>query len=124
MYTICVRTRFNAAHSVENGAGPRERPHRHDWIVEVECAAAELDRYGLVMDFRVLKQLLEACTADFRDALLDELPAFAALNPTAENVARTVHERLEARLRAGGPRLVRTTVWEAEGCSATYRPAS
>jgi 6-pyruvoyl-tetrahydropterin synthase len=123
MYTISVRTRFNAAHSVETGTGPRERPHRHDWIVEVECAA-ELDRSGLVMDFRVLARLLEACTADFQDALLDELPAFAASNPTAENVARTVHERLEARLPAGGPRLVRTTVWEAEGCTATYRPAS
>ena len=70
------------------------------------------------MDFRVLARLLEACVADFRDALLDKLPAFAASNPTAENVARTVHERLEARLPrgspGGGPRLVRTTVWEAE----------
>jgi 6-pyruvoyltetrahydropterin/6-carboxytetrahydropterin synthase len=124
MYTITVRTGFDAAHSVETGTEPRERPHRHAWLVEVECAAAEIDRCGLVMDFRVLKRLLEACTADFRDALLDELPDFAASNPTAENVARTVHRRLEARLPGGGPRLVRTTVWEAEGCSATYRPAS
>jgi len=122
MYAITVRACFNASHSVEVGDGPRERPHGHDWMVEVECSAEELDAYGLVMDFRLLTRFLEDSVADFRGALLDELPEFADSNPTAENVARTVHHRLEARLRAGRCALVRATVWEAEGCSATYRP--
>jgi len=122
MYTIAVRTGFNASHSVRVGAAPRETPHNHDWLVEIELAADALDPHGLVMDFTRVKRFLEDAVADFRDALLDELPDFADLNPTAENVAVLVHTRLTARLTSGRADLVRVTVWEAEGCSATYRP--
>jgi len=121
MHTIAVRVGFNASHSVRVGAAPRETPHEHDWLVEVELAAT-LDGHGLVMDFNRVKGLLDEVLADFRGALLDELPAFARSKPTAENVATVVFRRLEARLPEGRARLVRTTVWEAEGCSATYRP--
>ena len=122
MYTIAVRARFNASHSVCIGTGPREEPHKHGWLVEVEVGADALDRHGLVMDFRRLEHLLGECIADFHGALLDELPEFAESNPTAENVAHTIYRRLEARLREDGGTLARVTVWEAEGCSATYRP--
>jgi 6-pyruvoyltetrahydropterin/6-carboxytetrahydropterin synthase len=73
------------------------------------------------MDFRRLGRFLEECTADFHGALLNELPAFAESNPTAENVARTVYGRLEGKLAEDRATLARVTVWEAEGCSATYR---
>lgn len=122
MYAITVRARFKAAHSVQIGTGPREAPHRHDWLVEVEVGARELDRHGLVMDFHALERLLGACVADFRGALLDELAEFAQASPTAENLARAVFRRLEARLTDERCALMRTTVWETEGCTATYRP--
>ena len=122
MYTIGVRARFNASHSVRIGSGPRETPHNHDWIVEAEVEGDVLDRHGLVMDFGWLERVLGECIADFHGALLDELPDFAEANPTAENVAHAVYRRLEARLPDGRGTLARVTVWEAEGCSATYRP--
>ena len=121
MYTIDVRARFNASHSVRIGTGPREAPHNHDWLVEVEVAADALDRHGLVMDFGRLERLLAECIAEFHGALLDELSDFAESNPTAENVAHAVYRRLEARLADGRGTLARVTVWEAEACSATYR---
>jgi 6-pyruvoyltetrahydropterin/6-carboxytetrahydropterin synthase len=122
MYTIAVRAGFKASHSVRVAPGPREAPHAHDWLVEAEVGADALDGDGLVMDFRRLARLLAECIADFEGALLDELPAFAAINPTAENVAHVVYRGLEAGLAEGGGTLVRVTVWEAKGCSATYRP--
>ncbi len=122
MHTIAMRARFNASHSVRIGTGPRETPHGHDWLVEVELGAATLDRHGLVMDFHRVERLLGECLTDFQNALLNALPDFAESNPTAENVAHAVHRRLEARLPQGGCTLLRTTVWESEQCSATYRP--
>ena len=104
------------------GARPREAPHSHDWLVEVEAGANELDRDGLVMDFHALERFLKACLADFQGALLDELADFARSSPTAENVARIVFGRLEARLPDERCALVRVTVWETENCGATYRP--
>jgi 6-pyruvoyltetrahydropterin/6-carboxytetrahydropterin synthase len=121
MYAITVRARFKAAHSVQIGTRPREAPHSHDWLVEVEVGAHELDRDGLVMDFHALERLLNECLADFQGALLDERADFAPSSPTAENVARTVFGRLEARLPDERCVLVRVTVWETESCAATYR---
>ncbi|MBN1917192.1 MAG: 6-carboxytetrahydropterin synthase [Verrucomicrobia bacterium] len=129
MFSVMVRTRFNASHSVRIGAAPRETPHGHDWLVEVEVAAAALDRHGLVIDFHRVERLLDECLAEFRGALLNDLPAFADADPTTERVAETIHRRLEQKLgNASGrgrarARLARTTVWETDTCGATYRPA-
>jgi 6-pyruvoyltetrahydropterin/6-carboxytetrahydropterin synthase len=123
MLSVTVRVRFNASHSVQIGAAPPETPHGHDWLVEVEIAAAELDRHGLVVDFRRVERLLDECLADFHGALLNELPAFAEADPTTERIAETIHRRLDEKLRGAHGRLARTTVWETDACGATYRPA-
>jgi len=122
MFSVTVRTRFKASHSVQIGAEPRETAHGHDWLVEVEAAADALDHHGLVIDFHRVEHLLDECLEDFRGARLDELPAFAAVNATAENVAHTIHRRLDERLRGSGVRLMRTTAWETDSCGGTYRP--
>lgn len=121
MYTIAVRARFSASHSVEVGAAPREAPHGHDWSVEAEIGAETLDRHGLVLDFHRVERLLAECLAGFDGALLDELPDFAEANPTAENVARAIFGKLEPHVPRGRCTLMRVTVWETPTCSATYR---
>jgi 6-pyruvoyltetrahydropterin/6-carboxytetrahydropterin synthase len=120
MFTIAVQARFNASHSVLVGAGPREAPHGHDWAVEAEVGAERLDANGLVIDFHRLERLLTESLTEFDGALLDELPDFADANPTAENVARTIFGKLEARLPQGRCTLRRITVWETPTCSASY----
>ncbi len=126
MFAVAVRARFSASHSIKVGAGPREAPHareaphEHDWTVEVEVGAETLDRHGLVIDFRRVERLLTECLAEFDGALLDELRDFADSNPTAENVARTIFGKLDARLPQDRCTLRRVTVWETPTCSATY----
>ncbi len=121
MFTVAVRARFNASHSVEVGSGPREAPHGHDWTVEAEVGAETLDRHGLVIDFHRVERLLTDCLAQFDGALLDELHDFADSNPTAENVARAIFDKLEPNLPRGRCTLRRVTVWETPTSSATYR---
>jgi 6-pyruvoyltetrahydropterin/6-carboxytetrahydropterin synthase len=72
------------------------------------------------MDFHRVERLLRECLRDFNGALLDELPEFADVNPTAERIAEAVFNRLHARLPDGPCTLLRATVWETETCGATY----
>ena len=122
MFTVTVRTRFSASHSVQIGHAPRETPHAHDWLVEVEVGAETLDRHDLVIDFHRVERLLDECLGDFQGALLDELGDFVSVNPTAERVAEAVFSRLNARLEEDAGTLFRATVWETATCAATYRP--
>jgi 6-pyruvoyltetrahydropterin/6-carboxytetrahydropterin synthase len=122
MFTITVHTRFNASHSVQIGRAPREAPHNHDWLVEVELGAPQIDRHDLVADFHRVERLLDECLRDFNGALLDELPDFAGVNPSAERLAEAVFKRLSARLPDEPCTLLRATVWETDTCAATYRP--
>ncbi len=123
MYEISVETEFSAAHALAIG-GKREPVHGHNWHVTVTLAGPDLDRDGLLCDFHDVERALREITARFHNANLNELPPFnAGLNPSAENVARHVAERLIAALAL--PRAVRVAsvrVTEAAGCAATYRP--
>jgi 6-pyruvoyltetrahydropterin/6-carboxytetrahydropterin synthase len=120
MHTIAVRARFSATHSIRVGSAAREAPHGHDWTVEAELGAETLDRHGLVLDFHRVERLLAECLADFDGALLNELPRFGEVNPTAENVARAIFDKIEPHVPRGRCTLMRVTVWETPTCSATY----
>jgi 6-pyruvoyltetrahydropterin/6-carboxytetrahydropterin synthase len=58
---------------------------------------------------------------DYDHVLLDEVPPFDRLNPTAENLARVVYDRL-APIVAGSVSVVEVAVWESPVAKLTYRP--
>ena len=124
MYEVTVEGGFAAAHRLREYEGACERLHGHNYRVRVAVRAEGLNPLGVVMDFKVLKAALRG-VLDRLDhhCLNDDIPAFApgALNPTAENVARWVAERLAEELPAG-TRPARVTVWESETSAATYIP--
>ncbi len=121
MFEISVETEFSAAHALLID-GRREPLHGHNWHVTATVAGPDLDRDGLLCDFHAVERALREITARFQNANLNDLPPFAAgLNPSAENVARHIAERLAAL--PVGARLESVRVTEARGCAATYRPA-
>ena len=50
---------------------------------------------GMGLDFREIKNLLREALSTLDHACLNDLPPFAACNPTAENIARHARELLE-----------------------------
>jgi 6-pyruvoyltetrahydropterin/6-carboxytetrahydropterin synthase len=62
-YVIRICTEFSAAHVLHGYAGACNRVHGHNWTVEVEAVAHELDAVGMGIDFRVLRGATEAITA-------------------------------------------------------------
>lgn len=123
MFEISVQAEFSAAHAIVIG-GKREPVHGHDWRVTATVASGDLDQNGLLCDFHDVERALRSITSPMNNASLNDLPPFRdGLNPTAENVARHIGDRLVATLRLpAGARLASVRVTEAPGCAATYTP--
>lgn len=121
MYELTVRDHFDAAHSLRGYPGECRKLHGHTWDVEVTVAGEKLDEIGIVYDFKQLKDDLRAVLGDYDHVFLDEVAPFDALNPTAENLARVVYERLAAIV---GPVVTvrEVAVWESPIAKLVYRP--
>lgn len=108
--TVCRKAHFNAAHRLHNPNWSDERNrevfgkcnnpnyhgHNYDLIVKV---TGEVDpETGYVMDMKILKDLIKEEVLDkFDHANLNlDTEEFKELNPTAENIARVIYEKLRA----------------------------
>ena len=91
-YTLKVISDFAAAHSLRNYPGDCSRLHGHNWKVEVEVQASELDGLGMAIDFKTVKQLTKKVTDELDHGFLNEIPPFDRINPTAENIASFIYQ--------------------------------
>lgn len=109
---VSRKAHFNAAHRLfrkdwsfeKNEAtfgkcnNPKFHGHNYDLIVSV---TGEIDQEtGYVMDMKVLKDLIkeEVEVAFDHKNLNMEVPEFASLNPTAENIAVVIWQKLRPRI--------------------------
>ncbi len=122
MYELKIITQFAAAHRLENFNGKCEALHGHNWKVEVFLAGEQLDEAGLLVDFGVIKARTNALLEEIDHKYLNELEAFREQNPSSENLARYLFERLSTDLIRDGVRVSRVNVWESDtSCASYYR---
>jgi 6-pyruvoyltetrahydropterin/6-carboxytetrahydropterin synthase len=120
MYEVKIVTQFAAAHRLENFYGKCEGLHGHNWKVEVFLVGKTLDRTGLLMDFGVVKARTKEVLEEVDHKYLNELAAFQDRNPSSENLARYLYERLEAIFNQDGVKVHRVNVWESDTSCASY----
>lgn len=119
-FQITALVHFSASHQLRLYDGSLEPLHGHNWRAKVTVEADRLDAIGVVMDFHELDRLISAITTPLHNAHLNDAPAFAKLNPSAENVALHIGQSLPL---PSGVVLVSVEVWETPGNSAVYLPA-
>ena len=123
-YTLRVSTEFAAAHVLRGYEGACAKIHGHNWKVEVFVTADALDPLGMALDFRTLTTMTEEVTGVLDHELLNEVPPFTEVNPTAENVAAYVFRALARKLadRAEGRpvQLQRVVIHENDRLSVDY----
>ncbi len=111
MYTLIVRSAFDAAHCLPGYDGKCARLHGHTYRVEAEFQGDRLNEQGMLLDFVELRSALEAVLPDH--ANLNEI---LDVVPTAENIARWVYDRLQSR----GLPVAAVTVWETDHYGCRY----
>ena len=121
MYELTIKSHFDAAHALRGYPGECRLLHGHTWDIEVTVAAAELDEIGIVYDFKLLKDDLNAVLDTYDHAYLNEIEPFTELSPTAENLARVIYARLAETVDTR-VRVVEVAVWESPIAKLTYRP--
>lgn len=122
MFEITVEETFSSGHALRGYRGKCENPHGHNYKVRVCLTGAELNSIGLLYDFKDLKAALRQETERLDHQYLNDLEPFVEINPSAENLARVLHERLQARLRGQVPgvQLKSVTVYETDSTAAVY----
>jgi 6-pyruvoyltetrahydropterin/6-carboxytetrahydropterin synthase len=123
MYEVTVEAGFSSGHYLRNYHGKCENPHGHNYKVRITLAGKELDSSGLLLDFKLLKQVLKPTIDRIDHQMLNDLEPFTALNPSAENIARYFYDETNRRLAGmtdGRVRVKDCTIWETETTTATY----
>ena len=132
MIYITRRADFSASHYYHNPAwSPQENArvfgkcanlngHGHNYTLELTVKGEVDSTTGFVVDLKELKELMDHEVVDAMDHrhLNKEVPEFAQLVPTTENLAITIWQRLESKLKVA--RLHRVRVYEADDLFADY----
>ncbi len=118
MFELSVEGHFSAAHQVKGYEGDCADVHGHTYRVKVRVRIGKLDRIGMAVDFRVIKNELDELLCGLDHKNLNTIPYFEKHNATAEYVARYIFDRIKKKIDA----VSAVTVWEGPNYSVTYSP--
>ena len=110
--TAYRKAHFNAAHRLhrkdwsdkknEKIFGKCNNPHFHGHNYDLEVGiTGEVDpETGYLIDLKILKNIIKEEVEDAFDHknLNEQVPEFANLNPTAENIAYVIYNKIKAKL--------------------------
>lgn len=120
-WRLRVSSDFSSSHQLRHYEGKCENMHGHNFSVEVDVVGERLDpKLGLLMDFKELKRLLKIVTDELDHKHLNNLPAFAAQNPSSELLAQYVFRRMRDLLANHPVRLTQVMVSEKDSSRAYY----
>ena len=120
MYEITVHSHFSGAHRLRYLHGKCEELHGHNWKVEVSVVSNRLSKEGVVIDFGILKQKLEKVLKPLDHTYLNDLPYFSGIEPSSENIAKYIFDRLKREWKGHPGILKKVTALESETSSASY----
>lgn len=120
MYELTIIANFSSAHCIRGYEGACENLHGHNWKVEVSVEARGLDRLGMVMDFKAIKERTREVAGRLDHKYLNEVAPFDRINATAENLARFIFDELSATIAGAGIRVSKVRVWESDTAAAAY----
>lgn len=132
MFRVTQEIDFCYGHRLLNYSGKCRHLHGHNGRAVIVLEGERLDERGMLVDFGEIKNSLRTWIddeLDHRMILCEKDPAVPLLrelgepmhliseNPTAENIARLIHDHA----RAQGFPVVEVSLWETPRAFATYR---
>jgi len=123
MYEVTVQDTFSSGHYLRDYYGKCENPHGHNYRVLMTLIGEQLEPNGLLLDFKLLKRLLQPTIQYLDHNMINDLEPFTTLNPSAENLARYFFDRVSGQLlemTGGRVRVKDCTIWETDTSFARY----
>lgn len=116
-----IERNFSSAHQLRGYRGKCENLHGHNYKIEIYARGNELNNIGLLVDFVELKQAADDLVTYLDHKNLNELEPFVVeQNPSAENVARFVLEKLAAKINDERVQIYKVRCFETPTSVATY----
>ena len=143
MYCLKIQSHFDSAHFLNKYEGKCSNIHGHHWQVEVgissELLYQEGQQRGMVLDFKLAKQLVNNVTEGFDHKLIIEHDSLetstldclkndnfdileVSFRPTAENLSRFIFDILSVELSTVSEycKIKYVTVYETPDNCCTY----
>jgi 6-pyruvoyltetrahydropterin/6-carboxytetrahydropterin synthase len=123
MYEVTVQDTFSSGHYLRDYYGKCENPHGHNYRVLVTLVGEQLEPNGLLLDFKLLKRILQPTIQYLDHFMINDLEPFTTVNPSAENIAKYFFDRTAAQLlemTGGRVRVKDCTIWETDTSYARY----
>ena len=123
MFEVTVEAGFSSGHYLRNYRGKCENPHGHNYRVLVTLVGTELDEAVLLLDFKLLKTLLRPVVDYLDHQMINDLPPFTEINPSAENLARYFYQetaRQLSEMTGGRVQIKDCTIFETDTSFARY----
>ncbi len=119
-YKLKVLTEFASAHTLRDYPGACSRMHGHNWKVETEIIATELDDTGMAIDFKQMKNAANEVGDRLDHYYLNDLSPFDKINPTAENIAAYMFREIAEKLNSDTVKVHAVTLWETDRACVRY----
>ena len=123
MFEVTVDAGFSSGHYLRNYRGKCENPHGHNYKVQVTLQGAELDEAGLLLDFKLLKQVMKPVVEYLDHQMINDLEPFTTINPSAENLAKYFFDETNKQLAdmtGGRVTVKKSTIFETDTSRAVY----
>ncbi|MFT4112738.1 6-carboxytetrahydropterin synthase QueD [Silvibacterium sp.] len=123
MYEVRVEREFSSGHYLRNYRGKCENPHGHNYKVQVTLRGETLDVSGLLLDFKILKEVMRPVLDRLDHQMLNDLEPFTEINPSAENLAKYFYDETKSQLHEltkGRVTVKDCTIYETDTTTATY----
>jgi 6-pyruvoyltetrahydropterin/6-carboxytetrahydropterin synthase len=120
MFSLCVKNSFAAAHRLEDYHGKCEELHGHNFLVEALFEGKNLNRGGIAIDFKILKDYLKGILESVDHKYINDIPFFSQRASSSEYIAMYIYGELKKKTENGPVRLTEVRVWESETAWASY----
>jgi 6-pyruvoyltetrahydropterin/6-carboxytetrahydropterin synthase len=122
MFEVMIERNFSSAHQLRGYRGKCENLHGHNYKIEIYARGRELDNIGLLVDFGELKMAADEVVQYLDHRNINELEPFdEELNPSAENLARYILERVASRVGDERVQIYKVRCFETPTSIATYQ---
>ena len=96
------------------------RLHGHSFKVDIVVAGECDPKLGWLMDYADITAAFNPIWEKLDHRHLNELKPFDTINPTAENIAAYLYQRIGKRLNVDAARVTAVTLWETERACVRY----